>query len=286
MAFIKKSNRQEETAPQDANGPVRLSGGSYIAPQPNQSNPNAPVVNGESAGGNGGGQFGRFVSLGEYLGQNQQQAGGMAQRVGDSAQKAGANSAGEIRGLESSFAKGIARSDKSTNGANATQMTGNDLNTFNPGGYEAASKNAMQAGQQNAALSNASGVQTNLNNAYAAQGQSAGEGLWDAAQAQQAGGGRFAQLASRYGDLGGMLNAANERSVKAYADLQARNAAWDADQERKKREADAARAAEEAARLAEREKQLEVADRRTPQEEIAENKKETGTKPNKKYSRD
>ncbi len=208
-----------------------------------QQAPNMQGGDGQMAGG---GDFGRYVSLGEYLGQNQQQAQGMANTVGNSAKNAGASAENQIKGLETTYNRNSRLSDKSIYGENARSSPGASIEEANADGYASASRAAQSASTQNANLGSMEGVGTNMKDAYSAKGHSQGEALWDGALTQQAGGGRFAQLSSRYNNIGNLLNAANERSKQAYAGVQARNAAWDAEQEKKRKDAeDAARAAME-----------------------------------------
>lgn len=249
MAFIPKPKKTDSDnsvqAPQQA--PVlrssapgaRLSRPSsqFGAPAPSSSmsgNPNSPMA--------GGGDFGRFVSLGEYLGQNQQQAGEMAGKVGGSVQSSGNNAQAGVNKLETSFNSAVGQTDKSKYGAsgNTNKFTGTNLETFNPAGYAAAQAAATDASDRANNLMTAGGVQNQLGNTYNQTSQSLGEGMWDAAQAQQAGGGRFAQLAARYGNLGQTLTDANARAQAAYDAMQAKNAAWDEEQRKKKAAADAA----------------------------------------------
>lgn len=250
MAFIPKQNKNEpeeqrmDAKDQRTPGAPRFSGAGFApSSAPNKSmaggspsmagNPNSPMA--------GGGSFGRFVSLGEYMGQNQNQAQAMAGKVAGNTQQAGQQAQGQIRGLENSFNRGLTSADKSIYGQNARSAPGTSLENANPQGYEAASKAAQTASQQASGLGNAGGVQNSVKDAYSAQGQSSGEGLWDAAQAQQAGGGRFAQLAARYGNLSQALNDANARSGAAYESLQKRNTQWDVDDEARRREEESIR---------------------------------------------
>lgn len=249
MAFIRprKDEQQEEVRPnpKDTARAQRFSAPSgFSRPAPGGRGTQAPNMQGGDGQMAGGGDFGRYVSLGEYLGQNRPQAQGMADKIGNSAQNAGAAAEKQAKGLETTFNRNTRFADKTIYGERAMSLPGASIEESNPEGYASASRAVQSASDQNANLGNMEGVGTNIKDAYSSKGHSQGESLWDGALAQQAGGGRFAQLSSRYGNIGNMLNTANERSRQTYADMQARNAAWDEEQERKRREAEeAARAA-------------------------------------------
>lgn len=251
MALIRRGlpQRPDEEAMADQKEVQRPSGGTA---QPVMK-ASAPSFGAPSAGSSGG-QFGRFVSLGEYLGQNQPQAERMASKVGTSVAKEGRTAETEQRSMAAGYGGAVA--------GGKTQARG--LQAYAPERYTAAQQNSLSAEQRAKGLGTTGGIETEVKRAYSAAPSTAGESLMDAALTQQAGGPGFAQTQSRYGNLQQMLSDANTQAAasfdKARADAAARASAAEAEKkrqdegERKRKEAERQRLLEEEPKTAAQER--------------------------------
>lgn len=208
MALIRRGlpQRPDEEAMSDQKEVQRPSGGTA---QPVMK-ASAPSFGAPSAGSSGG-QFGRFVSLGEYLGQNQPQAERMASKVGTSVAKEGRAAETEQRSMSAGYGGAVA--------GGKTQARG--LQAYAPERYTAAQQSSLSAEQRAKGLGTTGGIETEIKRAYSASPSSSGESLMDAALTQQAGGPGFAQTQSRYSNLQQMLSDANTRSAAAFDKAQA-----------------------------------------------------------------
>jgi len=275
MALVRRGlpQRPDEEAMSDQREAQKATGGGRGGGSPAPMSASAPSFGGTA--GTSGGQFGRFVSLGEYLGQNQPQAERMASKVGTGAAQEGAKAQLENKRIEASYGGALA--------GGKTQAK--SMSEFAPERYAEAQKASTSAEQRAQALGTVGGVQEQVRQAYAQSPSTAGEALMDAALTQQAGGRGFGEIQSKYGNLQQMLSGANERSAQAFdkrqADLAAASAA---EEERKRREAEAERQ-----RIAE-ERQREIEDSRmegvTSAQERAQQKKTPAKSSSKRTTTD
>lgn len=214
MALIRRGlpQRPDEDARQEREDRMPPSGSGGAAQAPMKAS--APSFGAPSAGASGG-QFGRFVSLGEYLGQNQPQAERMASKIGTSVAQEGKAAQTEQRKMSSSYNRAV--------GTGQTEARG--LQAYAPERYTAAQQGSLSAEQRAKGLGTTGGIETEVKRAYSAAPSTAGESLMDAALAQQAGGPGFAQIQSRYSNLQQMLSDANTRSAAAFDRAQADAAA-------------------------------------------------------------
>jgi len=137
MALIRRGlpQRPEEDARQEWEDRMSPGGGGGVGQAPMKTS--APSFGAPSAGSSGG-QFGRFVSLGEYLGQNQPQAERMASKVGTSVAKEGRAAETEQRRMVAGYGGAVA--------GGKTQARG--LQAYAPERYTAAQQSSLSAEQR------------------------------------------------------------------------------------------------------------------------------------------
>lgn len=216
----------------------------------------APAPGAPAAQSTGGGSFGRFVSLGEYMGANQGQGQRMANKVNSSVAQQGAAAKNQVDNLTRTYSANLA--NKGTAGAGGRGMS----EAMAPQ-YEQAT-GAVTAAQDRANnLNTFGGVQNNVEQVYRNPNSTRGESLWDTAQTQQGGGAKFAQTQARYGNLQQYMTDQNARQQGFYDQAKAReesaataNAAAAAEAERQRRLEEAAK--EEERRRQQQKTQMEA----------------------------
>lgn len=200
----------------------------------------APAPVGGAPQQSGGGSFGRFVSLGEYMGANQGQGQRMAGKVNASVAQQGAAAKNEADNLARTYSANIANNGTASVG-------GRGMDKAMAPQYEKATGSATAAQDRANSLNTFGGVQTNVDQVYRNPNSTRGESLWDTAQTQQGGGSSFAQTQARYGNLQQYLGDQNTRQQGLYDQAKARedsaaaaNSAAASEEERKRRLAEAA----------------------------------------------
>jgi hypothetical protein len=169
-----------------------------------------------------------FVSFDRYLDANRAGAQAMAQKVGDAVEQSGKTAAGAIQGAQDKFSTETQKAGlgydptKATTEEQARTLSGTTYTgpkTWEDAGVNVkdVTKATLDASGKVSALGTSGGIAALLREAYNGP-STAGGSLLDSALTGAAGGGRFQQLQTAYGDLTQRLTDAGGGAEKVFND--------------------------------------------------------------------